>query len=151
MIVRALLAEVERMLRASTVLKRAGEDTGLDREAREIVAELMDVIPGEVSRRGPHAVDAELVSHAMAVAERRAMGEPLAYALGNAAFRHLTLAVDRRVLIPRPETETVVDEALKAMRGRTGGIAVDIGTGSGAIALALASEVSFDQVVATDV
>ena len=151
MIVRALLAELEAQLRASPVLADAGENTSLDQEAREILSVLMDVTPGEVSRRGEDVIDNRITDRAISVVARRALGEPLAYALGSAAFRHLTLHVNRRVLIPRPETEVVVDEALKTMRGRTGGIAVDIGTGSGAIALSLATEGHFDRVIATDV
>lgn len=72
------------------------------------------------------------------------------YAIGRASFRHLTLAVDRRVLIPRPETELLVDLVLTAQRGGRG-TAVDVGTGSGAIALALAAEGGFDAVIGVDV
>ena len=85
---------------------------------------------------------------ALALAERRAAGEPLQYVLGTWAFRSLELAVDRRVLIPRPETEQVVEVALgelaRIARARSAEqgplVCVDLGTGSGAIALALASE-----------
>jgi release factor glutamine methyltransferase len=94
---------------------------------------------------------AEAVAHVRRVAARRVAGEPLAYCVGTAAFRHLELQVDPRVLIPRPETERVVEVALACVADRPGGVAVDIGTGSGAIALSLATEGRFDQVVATDV
>ncbi len=94
---------------------------------------------------------AELVTRADAVLARLAQGMPMAYATGVAAFRHLELHVDARVLIPRPETEIVVEHALRACADRPGGVAVDIGTGSGAIALALAQEGHFDRVIATDV
>ena len=73
------------------------------------------------------------------------------YAAGRASFRHLTLDVDERVLIPRPETELLIDIVLDALRDEPGGIAVDVGTGSGAIALALANEGRFDRVIGTDV
>jgi release factor glutamine methyltransferase len=75
----------------------------------------------------------------LATVKRRA-GAPLAYAVGRAAFRHLTLAVDERVLIPRPETEVLVDLVLEGLAEGDPGVVVDVGTGSGAIALALASE-----------
>lgn len=83
---------------------------------------------------------------------RRAEREPLQYILGRAAFRELDLSVDRRVLIPRPETEVLVDEILAwaASQDREGLTAVDVGTGSGAIALSLAVEGPFARVVATD-
>src|SRR5687768_7580886 len=86
---------------------------------------------------------------AMAAAHKRAAGAPLAYAVGKANFRSLTLDVDERVLIPRPETELLVDLVLE--RSTSGGAAVDVGTGSGAIAIALATEGQFDRVIATDV
>jgi len=78
---------------------------------------------------------------------------PEQYAVAQAAFRFLTLHVDPRVLIPRPETEGLVDRVLEAMRGASaeGGTAIDVGTGSGAIALALASEGAFDRVIGVDV
>ncbi|MEA2480593.1 MAG: release factor glutamine methyltransferase [Thermoleophilaceae bacterium] len=70
--------------------------------------------------------------------ERRAAREPVAYILGRKGFRHVDLAVDRRVLIPRPDTETLVDVALE--RAAPGARVHDVGTGSGAVALALADE-----------
>ncbi|MCA1791515.1 MAG: peptide chain release factor N(5)-glutamine methyltransferase, partial [Thioalkalivibrio sp.] len=84
--------------------------------------------------------------------KRRASREPLQYILGSQPFRELDLAVDRRVLIPRPETEVLVGEVLDWARasGRASPDALDIGTGSGAIALSLALEGPFGSVVATD-
>jgi release factor glutamine methyltransferase len=81
---------------------------------------------------------------------RRARREPLQYIDGTAAFRNLVLRVDPRVLIPRPETEVLVQQVLDWARGREALTAVDMGTGSGAIALALATEGPFARVVATD-
>jgi release factor glutamine methyltransferase len=68
---------------------------------------------------------------------RRAQREPVAYILGRRGFRHIDLMVDRRVLIPRPETESLVEVALELPSGAR---VHDVGTGSGAIALALAQE-----------
>lgn len=81
---------------------------------------------------------------------RRVRREPLQYIEGTAQFRDLTLRVDRRVLIPRPETEVLVGEVLAWAAGREALEAVDVGTGSGAIALSLATEGPFRRVVATD-
>ncbi|MCG6955629.1 MAG: peptide chain release factor N(5)-glutamine methyltransferase [Gemmatimonadetes bacterium] len=83
---------------------------------------------------------------------RRAQREPLQYILGRAAFRELDLHVNRRVLIPRPETEVLVEEVLAWARAqrRKAMSAVDLGTGSGAIALSLAFEGPFTEVVAVD-
>lgn len=83
---------------------------------------------------------------------RRATREPLQYITGEVEFRELVLAVDPRVLIPRPETEVLVGEVLRwaAERGLTEGAALDLGTGSGAIALSLVGEGPFARVVATD-
>ena len=69
--------------------------------------------------------------------DRRARGEPLAYLLGEKEFHGLVLRVSPAVLVPRPDTETLVDWALELMRSRTAPSVLDMGTGSGAIALAL--------------
>lgn len=82
-----------------------------------------------------------MVSHLDAMTARRRAGEPVQYVLGEWSFRHITLAVDRRVLIPRPETELVAEVALdKASAIGPPRVVVDLGTGSGAIGLALAHE-----------
>lgn len=85
-----------------------------------------------------HERSADVLDHAIA---RRLAGEPLQYVLGHWPFRGLDLVVDPRVLIPRPETEQLVDVALHALAGSGDRIAVlDLGCGSGAIGLALATE-----------
>lgn len=83
--------------------------------------------------------------------KRRLRREPIQYIEGTAAFRTLELTVNPHVLIPRPETEQLVQAVLDAREGGEGRTAVDIGTGSGAIALSLASEGQFRSIVATDV
>ncbi len=98
--------------------------------------------------QGQRAARADEVVQFNAAVNRRAAGEPLPYVTGWAGFRRLTLISDRRALIPRPETEGLIDAALERVRG---GIAADIGTGTGAIALALRAEGEFEEVLAVDV
>ena len=81
--------------------------------------------------------------------ERRAQGEPVAYIVGGREFWGLEVAVDPRVLIPRPDTETLVEAALE--RIGDGASVLDLGTGSGCIALAIKSERPNAQVLATDI
>jgi release factor glutamine methyltransferase len=88
--------------------------------------------------------------------DRRAAGEPLQYVIGRWGFRSLDLIVDTRVLIPRPETEQVVDVAIGELErlrreGPRRAIAADLGTGSGAIALSMALEATSLEVWAVDV
>jgi release factor glutamine methyltransferase len=120
-------------------------------EAREIVAALYDVPRFWPLMNGSLDVDAETLGRARTAADKRIQGAPLAYAVGRASFRHLTLDVDERVLIPRPETEQLVDLVLDEMSATEGGVAIDVGTGSGAIAIALAAEGHFSRVYATDI
>lgn len=88
----------------------------------------------------------------LSMVQRREAGEPVQYVLGHWAFRELDLMVDRRVLIPRPETEVVVEFALEelARLDEASPVIVDLGTGSGAIALSIASEQSRVMAWATD-
>lgn len=77
---------------------------------------------------------------ASVLVERRAAREPLAYVLGEWGFRRLTLRTDARALVPRPETEVVVERCLELLSGQADPLVLDVGVGSGAIALALADE-----------
>lgn len=99
-------------------------------------------------------LDVELAEDELAryreLIERRSAGEPVAYLRGWKEFFGLRFAVDRRVLIPRPETETLVEAALAFLRA-TGRIRVaDVGTGSGAVAVAIAASLPAVRVIATD-
>ena len=85
------------------------------------------------------------------LAARRAAREPLQYIVGEWGFRRLTLTVDDRALIPRPETETVVERCLTLLRGLDAPLVLDVGTGSGAIALAIADEHPGARVTGIDV
>ena len=120
-------------------------------EAREIVAALYDVPRFWPLMNGNLDVDADTLARSQSAVDKRIQGAPLAYAVGRASFRHLTLDVDERVLIPRPETEQLVDLVLDETSSSEGGVAIDVGTGSGAIAIALAAEGHFSRVYATDI
>ena len=120
-------------------------------EARELLALLHDMPRHWPTLSRDQELDAAQCDAARRAAAKRAAGAPLQYAAGRAAFRHLTLDVDERVLIPRPETEQLVEIVLDLTRHERGGVAVDVGTGSGAIALALANEGRFARVIGTDV
>ncbi len=87
-----------------------------------------------------------------ALLHRRAAHEPLQYITGFKGFRYLDLAVDRRVLIPRPETEMLVERAVRILNASSGHpVVADVGTGSGCVALSIARECPADVVYATDI
>ena len=141
--VRALVTQLETLLAAGGIAEAP-------REARDIVASVLDVPRFWPSMHPDVVMDGDVIADAIGAARRRARGAPFAYAVRRAAFRHLTLQVDERVLIPRVETEELVEVAL-SLHCAPGGLAIDVGTGSGAIALALAMEARFDRVIATDI
>ena len=125
------------------------------RVATDIIAALLDVSRTWPVMNRDASVSAQTAGRARESAHKIGKGAPFAYAVGTASFRHLNLAVDERVLVPRPETELLVGEILESMKTLFGsadswGTAVDIGTGSGAIALSLAAEGLFERVIATD-
>jgi release factor glutamine methyltransferase len=93
-------------------------------------------------------VDAEPAGRFRGATHRLSAGEPFAYVTGWAGFRYLSLRSDRRALIPRPETEGLVDLLLQRQRN---GLIADLGTGSGCIALSLALEGSFQRVIGIDI
>jgi release factor glutamine methyltransferase len=109
-----------------------GEAMGRERAA--LVAEPGAAVPPAVARRFGEMV------------RRRLRREPVAYILGRKGFRRLEFVVDSRVLVPRPETELLVELALELYPARV----LDVGTGSGAIALAVADELPDAEVTATD-
>lgn len=123
-------------------------------DAEELLSRLLGVGRGEVRRDAARALDAATSVAFAAQLERRLAGEPVQYITGRAAFRDLDLHVDRRVLVPRPETELLVDVVLDHLRERADSRrpprVLDLGTGSGCIALSIAQEHPGAAVLATD-
>ncbi|HET7489308.1 MAG TPA: peptide chain release factor N(5)-glutamine methyltransferase [Acidimicrobiales bacterium] len=136
-----------RELRAEALQRLESED-----DARRIVERASGWDGAQHLLHLDDAVTVRAAAHFERMVKRREAGEPLQYVLGVWGFRTLDLYVDRRVLIPRPETEIVVEVALAELRrlGRPAPLAVDLGTGSGAIALSLVREVPGAEVWAVD-
>ena len=138
------------------VLRRAAEHLGKTSETGRLDAELLLAHSLGRERIALYTdfdrplTDAELDGYRALVA-RRAQHEPVAYILGEWGFRRLTLAVDRRALIPRPETEVVVECCLTRLRDIEAPRVLDVGTGTGAIALAVADEHPDARVTAIDI
>jgi len=118
-------------------------------DAEILVAHVLGVSRSEVYSAGDQLSEEEL-RRLHSAQERRRLREPLAYILGEWGFRRLTLKVDRRVLVPRPETEVLVERCLEHLRDLSAPRVLDVGVGCGAIALAIADEHSAARILAVD-
>jgi release factor glutamine methyltransferase len=121
-----------------------------EQEARWIVEAASGLSPSELLTAFDDRVPARANDHLGVMLARRRRGEPLQYVIGSWPFRDLDLYVDERVLIPRPETEVVAQHAIACAQAFAEPTVVDLGTGSGALALAIACEVPTANVWATD-
>jgi release factor glutamine methyltransferase len=120
-------------------------------DARALMAHVLGVDRAWLVAHDRDPLDRAQADAFFALAKRRRDGEPVAYLTGRREFWGLDLAVTPAVLIPRPETETLVEAALTLLPGDRAARVLDLGTGSGAIALAIARERPRADVVATDV
>lgn len=121
-----------------TILRQATATLGDRLEAELLLAHALDVNRAWFFAHADDAADAVATDRFNSLVCRRAAGEPIAYIMGTRDFWSLTLEVTQATLIPRPETELLVELALERLP--QGGRVVDLGTGSGAIALAIAKE-----------
>ena len=118
-------------------------------DAELLVAHVLGLTRTGIYENG-RIISREEAEQLTALVARRAEREPLAYVLGEWGFRRLSLQVDRRVLVPRPETEVVVERSLELIAGLRAPAVLDVGTGSGAIALSIADEHPGARVTAVD-
>jgi release factor glutamine methyltransferase len=136
---------------AATARLRASPDPGTaSLDADVLLAHVLGVGKEAVFAHPERKLSDEATARYLDLVERRARGEPVAYLRGFKEFYGLRLSVDPRVLIPRPETETLVEAARELIAGRALTV-VDVGTGSGAIAVAIAAHEPRVRVIATDI
>ncbi|SRR5581483_2383192 len=138
-------------LRDATVRLAAAGSASPRLDAELLMAEALGVERVRVYVNANHALVDAALAHFRALVKRRASGEPVAYIIGHREFWSLDFVVTPAVLTPRPETELLVETALKLMASKASRRILDLGTGSGAIAVALAKEIAGAEIVATDI
>jgi release factor glutamine methyltransferase len=124
------------VIRAAAARLRAAGSDSPDLDARLLLGLALGLTKEQMTRRGDSPVPAAVEREFEVLIARREAGEPVAYIVGRRFFADIELLVDRRVLIPRPDTETLYEQAVAY--SPVGGRVHDVGTGSGAVALALA-------------
>jgi release factor glutamine methyltransferase len=128
-------------------------------EARVLLGHVLELSPEEILTQPEYILNTQQIETLDAVIQRRINREPSAYITGHKEFYGIDFVVDQRVLIPRPETELLVEVALKFLKERCGGSVIsnkhrtvaDIGTGCGAISISLALHTSDVKIYATDI
>lgn len=141
------------LLEETTGLLRRAEIENASMEARWIVEQATGTTGSEIVEVLAAPATVRTVQHLDQMVARRTAGEPIQYVLGSWSFRSLDLMVDRRVLIPRPETEIVAGLAIAEidrLHPDGGGVVIDLGTGSGAIGLSIAAERAVERALLTD-
>lgn len=134
--------------RAEATLASFSDTPRLDAEL--LLGHLLGLGRAALRSRGEQPVPEEIAARFDSLLQRRAAGEPVAYLTGRKAFWTLDLAVGPGVLVPRPETELLVEQALDRLRERPEPAVLDLGSGSGAVALAIAFELPGAEVVGVD-
>jgi len=134
--------------RAEARLAAVSDTPRLDAEL--LLAHVLGVGRASLRARGGQPMPASLEARFEELLQRRAAGEPVAYLTGRKAFWTLDLAVGKDVLVPRPETELLVESAVARLRDRPAPAVLDLGSGSGAVALAIASELPAAVVTGVD-
>ena len=143
------MSEIRVLRRIADELSRASGSLEDPSEASALWGAVSGMKPGEVWLKRETEPAPDVVKRFWKAVEQRQAGVPFAYVVGHIGFRTLDLRIDPRALIPRPETEGLVEHVLRETGNGKGWVA-DIGTGSGCIALALAVEGDFEKVVAVE-
>jgi release factor glutamine methyltransferase len=135
---------------AIKLLKSAGiEDAEIS--ARKILEHLLEKSPSGLQLIYSNEVDCDIVSNYIKLIQKRATRFPLQYIIGEVEFYNVTLKVDERALIPRPETELIVERAIELLSHKTAPKILDLGTGSGDIAIAIARNIANSKITAVDI
>lgn len=139
------------LIRAREILRANKDIENLNLESEVLLRHVLRIDRAALYLDTSRELDPPKQAEFIKLIERRLRGEPLAYIIGNREFYNLDFYVDSRVLIPRPETELMVEKAIQFSKNHSVNTVADIGTGSGAIAVSLAVHLPGVNILATDI
>jgi len=142
---------LKQVLQQARDILKSGNIENASLAAEVLLRYILNINKVDLYQKFEHTISPEKTLVFQNLLERHLKGEPIAYIIGHKEFYGIDLYIDNRALVPRPETELLVEKAIEVLRTSEIKTVADIGTGSGAVAISLAINVPYFKIFATDI